>query len=231
MAKAEVKKLVKFFAKQFQLYGGRRYAIDEPTSLFHHSVQVATLLHHTTNGNPEAVISGLLHDYGHVAKGLPIAPSSGIDDEHEYLGAKALQDMGFPASVTEPIRLHVLAKRYLYTVNVAYGLSRGSQLSLALQGGKLGELDLKEFKQNKYFSETLQLRQADDCGKDPHEEMVLFRSVSDFEPYFLHVLTNKPEKPNLPVLASPLRQQTFVKKSSQLTTKTDEKSPKLTVSV
>jgi len=194
MAKAEVKKLVKFFAKQFQKYGGRQYTIDEPASIFHHSVQVATVLHQTTNGNPEAIVSGLLHDFGHVAQGFPIAPSSGVDDEHEHLGAKVLQEMGFPASVTEPIRLHVIAKRYLHTVNVGYTLSRGSQLSLELQGGKLGELDMKEFKTNKYFKESLQLRQADDYGKDPNDEMLVFKSIADFEPYFMHVLTNRTVK-------------------------------------
>lgn len=195
MSKAEVKKLVKFVAKTFQRYGGRQYTLDEPTSLFHHSMQVATILHQTTNGNAEAIVAGLLHDYGHVAKGSPIQPSSGIDDEHEYFGAKVLQDMGFPASVTEPIRLHVIAKRYLHTMNAGYGLSHGSQLSLALQGGKLGELDIKEFKNNKYFSEALQLRQADDCGKDPNEELIVFKSITDFEPYFLHVLTKKVDVP------------------------------------
>eukprot|EP00456_Euglypha_rotunda_P076098 TRINITY_DN709_c0_g1_i10.p1 TRINITY_DN709_c0_g1~~TRINITY_DN709_c0_g1_i10.p1 ORF type:complete len:236 (+),score=8.21 TRINITY_DN709_c0_g1_i10:102-809(+) len=208
MSKAEVKKLVKFFASQFQKFGGRRYSLDEPTSLFHHSVQTATLLHHTTNGNPEAVLSGLLHDYGHVAEGIPIAPSSGVDDKHENLGAKILEQLGFPASVTEPIRLHVLAKRYLFTVNDGYLLSHGSKLSLELQGGKLGRLDIDEFRKHPQFTETLQLRQADDCGKDPDEEMIVFRKISDFEPYFFHVLNNAKKISNLPIplVGSPIPQ-------------------------
>merc|ERR550537_1133765 len=78
-----------------------------------------------------------LHDIGH----LLLNEHAGRDDflnsdkVHEEIGARFLK-RAFPPEVTEVIRLHVEAKRYLCTVDQEYhsGLSTASQRSLELQG-------------------------------------------------------------------------------------------------
>ncbi len=69
--------------------------------------------------------------------------------------------------MTEPIRLHVPAKRYLCTTDPAYleGLSPTSVLSLELQGGTFSEAEARAFEANPHFERALQLRRYDDLGK------------------------------------------------------------------
>lgn len=81
-------------------------------------------------------------------------------------GARWLAQMISPA-VTEPIRRHVLAKRYLCTVGHAYRkrLSAASARSLQLQGDLLPPEELTEFEQLPYFDEALALRRPDEAAK------------------------------------------------------------------
>ncbi len=59
------------------------------------------------------VIAALLHDVGHLIESVPddIADWT-TDARHEEAGGRWLAQR-FPASVSEPVRLHVPAKRYL----------------------------------------------------------------------------------------------------------------------
>ncbi|MCK5911251.1 MAG: metal-dependent phosphohydrolase, partial [Caulobacter sp.] len=62
------------------------------------------------------VMACLLHDVGHMIHDLGEAPAEeGVDDLHEALGADWTAAR-FPRTVSEPIRLHVAAKRYLCSV-------------------------------------------------------------------------------------------------------------------
>jgi gamma-butyrobetaine dioxygenase len=114
---------------------------------------------------PPLVAAALLHDVGHL-----IAPTSEqADARHEETGAAWLAAVGFPAEVTEPVRLHVAAKRYLCAVEPAYleGLSPASRTSLALQGGPMSAQEANTFAELEHASAAVAVRRWDDSAKDP----------------------------------------------------------------
>ena len=59
-----------------------------------------------------------LHDVGHFLAAEAIARSDQVDDRHELLAIPFLS-AGFDEAVTEPVRLHVEAKRFLVRVGSA----------------------------------------------------------------------------------------------------------------
>ena len=72
------------------------------------------------SGQPDHVILGaFLHDIGHLIgmeKNMKQMEAFGITlgiMTHEKIGETFLKDLGFPASVTDFVRGHVEAKRYL----------------------------------------------------------------------------------------------------------------------
>lgn len=71
--------------------------------------------------------------------------------------------------VTEPIRLHVLAKRYLCTRTSHYltRLSDEARQSFKRQGGSLEPREMAEFVKHPYFLEALTLRRWIDVAKIP----------------------------------------------------------------
>jgi predicted HD phosphohydrolase len=71
--------------------------------------------------------------------------------------------------VSEPVRLHVAAKRYLCTRELSYwdALSALSRRSLEIQGGPMGAEEASAFEQQGYWREAVQLRRWDDTGKQP----------------------------------------------------------------
>jgi predicted HD phosphohydrolase len=75
----------------------------------------------------------------------------------------------FSPAVTEPIRLHVEAKRYLCAVNPTYwdSLSTASKHSLEIQGGVFSPQAAAQFIQQPYAKEAVQLRVWDDRAKVP----------------------------------------------------------------
>ena len=111
-----------------------------------HALQSAALAE--TQGEPAAlIVVALLHDIGHMVHDLgEEAAKSGIDDLHEELGAQWLATR-FGRHVTEPVRLHVPAKRYLCAVDMSYfgKLSPDSVRSLALQGGPMSREEVQSF--------------------------------------------------------------------------------------
>ena len=72
-----------------------------------------------------------------------------------------------PAAVTDPIRLHVEAKRYLCAVDPAYRdcLSAGSKRSLLRQGGPLAPDEVVAFEALPGATGAVALRRWDDAGK------------------------------------------------------------------
>ncbi len=149
-------------------YGG------EAVSQLEHALQCATLAK-TNDCSPELVTACLLHDIGHLIHNLGenIAENTAetiaeqqTDDRHEYRAIPFLKTQ-FGAAVTEPIRLHVEAKRYLCAVNSTYwdALSDVSKRSLELQGGIFSSEAAQEFIQQPYAQDAVQLRIWDDCAK------------------------------------------------------------------
>ncbi len=67
---------------------------------------------------------------------------TGTDNNHGDRGAVWLSQW-FPASVCEPVRLHVAAKRYLCTTEPSYfgQLSDASVYTLSVQGGPMTDAE------------------------------------------------------------------------------------------
>ena len=140
----------------------------EMVSQAEHALQSANLAE--DEKAPDAlIVAALLHDIGHLLDGQEEDLAlRGIDGHHEEAACAWLTNH-FGPEVTEPIRLHVAAKRYLCAINPSYlaGLSPASRLSLELQGGPMTPTEVAEFKGNRYFRDALRLRHWDDTAKVP----------------------------------------------------------------
>jgi [1-hydroxy-2-(trimethylamino)ethyl]phosphonate dioxygenase len=151
--------------KLFAERGSAEYRGEAVTQI-EHALQSATLAERDGLG-PEGIAAALLHDIGHLLHGHgEDCASEGIDDRHEELGVRFLS-RGFGLAVTEPIRLHVEAKRYLAANRPGYfdRLSPASIQSLELQGGPMTPGEVREFEAEPYFSVALKVREYDDCAK------------------------------------------------------------------
>jgi gamma-butyrobetaine dioxygenase len=131
-----------------------------------HALQAAQIAER--EGRPAAqIVAALLHDIGHLMHDLPedIA-DQGIDTQHESL-ASAWLSQHFGPEVSEPVRLHVAAKRYLCHAEAGYfeRLSEASKLSLRLQGGPMSAEEAARFRQEKFLQEALEVRRWDDEAK------------------------------------------------------------------
>jgi phosphonate degradation associated HDIG domain protein len=135
-------------------------------SQLEHALQAARLAQ--ISGCPESlIVAALLHDVGHLVheSGEDIA-DRGTDSRHEALG-EAWLARHFGPEITEPIRLHVNAKRYLCAVEPEYlqQLSAASVQSLKLQGGPMSSDEVKAFEANPHFQDAVTLRRFDDEAK------------------------------------------------------------------
>lgn len=149
----------------FRKYGASRYGGEAVTQL-EHGLQAAHFAEQA-GASSSQISAALLHDVGHLLHDLPDdAPDHGIDDCHEDLGFNWLKRT-FPASVSEPVKLHVAAKRYLCAAEPDYLalLSQPSLDSLKLQGGPMSETEKVEFESHAYFREAIELRKWDDQAK------------------------------------------------------------------
>lgn len=148
----------------FAAHGSRDYG--ERVSMQEHMLQSAYFAEQD-GASPTLIAAAVLHDYGHLIHGLDenIA-DEGIDGVHEEIGAQYLADHFGPA-VTEPIRLHVAAKRYLCTVDPTYQstLSPASIQSLILQGGPMNAAEIRNFEDSPHYHDAIKLRHYDDQGK------------------------------------------------------------------
>jgi len=138
----------------------------EAVSQLEHALQAAQLAEE--DGRPATVIAAaLLHDVGHLLHALgEDCATQGIDDRHEELGVRLLAK-GFGPDVTEPVRLHVAAKRYLCKTKTMYllGLSLASIRSLELQGGPMSPEEVRKFEENPHFGAAVAVREYDDRAK------------------------------------------------------------------
>jgi len=143
-------------------------AYGEGVTELQHALQAASLAEQD-NAPDNQIVAALLHDIGHLLHGLPEdVAEQGMDGHHEQIGEKWLGKY-FGADISQPVRLHVAAKRYQCTVNPDYlaQLSPASAKSFILQGGKMDEDEIKDFERNPFFKEALQLRTWDDHAKNP----------------------------------------------------------------
>jgi gamma-butyrobetaine dioxygenase len=106
------------------------------------------------------VAAALLHDIGHLR--------SETDTRHGEAGAGWLSQW-FGEAVTEPVRLHVAAKRYLCAVDAGYLglLSAESVHTLSLQGGPMTAAEAALFEALPHARDAVAVRRWDDQAKDP----------------------------------------------------------------
>lgn len=150
----------------YERHGSDFYSED--ISQIDHAVQAANLAL-ASGASSDLVLASLLHDIGH----LMHLDALGADDSHftqdlrhEKVGADELAQQ-FPAAVTEPIRWHVAAKRWLCARDPEYAaaLSEASKQSLHFQGGPMSATECADFESHKWFKEAVQLRRWDDEAK------------------------------------------------------------------
>ena len=95
----------------FDRHGGNDYGGERVRQL-EHALQCAALAE-AEGAEATLITAALLHDIGHLIHDLGDSPGArGIDDRHELRGREWLARW-FGEAVTEPVRLHVNAKRYL----------------------------------------------------------------------------------------------------------------------
>ena len=171
----------------FQLYQnhGRTAYFSESISQQEHALQSAALAL-ADDSSDALIVAALLHDIGHLLHSGPenIA-EQGIDTRHELIGAKWLH-RHFGEAVSEPVRLHVNAKRYLCSTDRDYfgALSSASVTSFYLQGGYLDAPAIQRFQQSPYANDAIRLRRYDDQAKVPNLEVP---SLERYRSHLLHL--------------------------------------------
>ena len=123
------------------------------------------------------VVAALFHDIGHVlgaddGDSASAALAEERDAHHDVSGARWLSRW-FGPDVTEPVRLHVAAKRYLVATEPAYAhnLSEASIHTLRLQGGAMSDVEARQFEGSRYALDAVALRRLDEAAKDPSREV------------------------------------------------------------
>jgi gamma-butyrobetaine dioxygenase len=148
---------------------GREAYLREGVSQREHALQAAALAE-AEGAVPDLVVAALLHDVGHLLAqrdGASSANGKLAALPHEQVGAAWLEPLFGPA-ITEPIRLHVEAKRYLCALEPDYvkQLTEGSLRRLAAQGGALTRSEIRDFQENPYHRAAVWLRRIDDRACD-----------------------------------------------------------------
>lgn len=157
--------IVDFLEDIFARRGAEEY-LGEPVTMAEHMLQGATMAEEA-GASDEIVVATLLHDIGHFTTEFGTFTMDDTEDRlHEEAGAKVLERF-FPSIVTDCVRHHVAAKRYLCATRPEYfaRLSEASVLSLKLQGGPMSADEVAAFEENPNLREIVQVRYLDDAGK------------------------------------------------------------------
>ena len=149
----------------FTLRGSAAY-FGEQVSTTDHCLQTAHFAQ-LAKAPPQLVVAALLHDIGHLVVDVPDELEDWLEDaRHEEIGGAWLARRFGPA-ISEPVRLHVPAKRYLCATQQSYfnRLSPASVKTLELQGGPMSAAEVAAFEAEPFFRDAIQVRQWDDSGK------------------------------------------------------------------
>ena len=149
---------VEIIGELFAGPGARDY-LGEPVTIGTHMRQAGALAE-AAGAGPSLVAAALLHDVGHLRREA--------ESRHGEGGARWLSRW-FGEAVTEPVRLHVAAKRYLCAAEPGYFelLSAESVRTLALQGGPMTPGEQAAFEVLPHARDAVAVRRWDDAAKDP----------------------------------------------------------------
>jgi gamma-butyrobetaine dioxygenase len=138
---------------------GARDHLGEPLAIGEHMLQAGALAEVAGAEDP-LVAAALLHDIGHLL--------GAADSRHSEAGARWLSQW-FGEAVTEPVRLHVAAKRYLCAVDPGYLglLSAESVRTLSRQSGPMSAAEVAAFEALPHARDAVAVRRWDDKAKDP----------------------------------------------------------------
>ena len=153
--------LLAIFARR----GGGAY-FGESVSMTEHALQAAHFAQ-AAAAPPALIVAALLHDVGHLIEDVPDDIADWVEDaRHEEIGSRWLAAR-FPPEVSEPVRLHVPAKRYLCATDARYfsKLSPASVVTLKLQGGPMTAFEIAHFETERFHRDAVRVRQWDDQGK------------------------------------------------------------------
>ena len=135
----------------------------ETVTHLEHALQCAALARRD-RADDEVVVAALLHDVGHLWR-------AGVDEEAQHHGRRGgeLLRPFVPARVAWLVEYHVLAKRYLCTVDPRYAtrLSAASARSLAQQGATLGTEERLSLETQPWFADAVRIRRWADAAKVP----------------------------------------------------------------
>jgi gamma-butyrobetaine dioxygenase len=154
-------------ADLFANEGSQEY-LGEAITQAAHMLQAAALAE--AAGAPDSLVAAaLLHDVGHfhgILSGHDLMADH--DNRHEETGAAWLSRW-LPSEVTEPVRLHVPAKRYLCAVDPNYlsQLSEASVFTLRVQGGPMSIDEARAFENQAFARDAVAVRRWDEAAKDP----------------------------------------------------------------
>ena len=167
-----IDKIISNFINNKSLYIGEKITISE------HMIQSA-MLAEKSKSNDALICSCLLHDYGHFIIDDPDElVKNDKDGYHESIGYEYLKSF-FKKEIVEPIKYHVLAKKYLARNKKYYNLlSDASKISLKLQGGILNKKESNEFEKMPFFKNTIKLRKFDELAKKTN---IKIKSINDYK--------------------------------------------------
>jgi len=173
-----IDKIISNFTNNKSLYIGEQVTMSE------HMIQTA-MLAEKAKCDDDLICSCLLHDYGHfILENPDELVKENLDGKHEDIGYEYLKKI-FKKEITEPIKYHVLAKRYLAKDKKYFDmLSEASKTSLRLQGGILNDKECIEFEAQEYFKSSILLRKFDEAAKKTDIKM---KSIHDYQ----NLLTSK----------------------------------------
>ena len=166
-------KIISNFKNNKSLYIGEKLTMSD------HMIQSA-MLAEKSKCNDDLICSCLLHDYGHfIIENPDTLVKNNEDGEHESIGYEYLKKF-FNKEIVEPIKYHVLAKRYLARNKKYYNhLSDASKISLELQGGILNKKECRKFETNKFFKDSIKLRKFDELAKKTNVKMKTINQYED----------------------------------------------------
>ena len=164
-------KIASNFKNNKTLYIGEKITISE------HMIQSA-MLAEKARSNGDLICSCLLHDYGHfIIENPDRLVKNEKDGKHENIGYEYLKKF-FKKEIVEPIKYHVLAKRYLVRNKKYFNfLSQASKTSLKLQGGPLNNKESKIFEKKYYFKNSILVRKFDEAAK---ETSIKMKKIDDY---------------------------------------------------